>query len=197
MTIALIFDVETTGLLPTARNPEIPHIIQFSFVLYDIESNDTKETYNSYVRLPAGVAITPFIAEFTGITQEKIDECGNPLPDVLTEFYRAYELADLIIGHNVRFDISMVAMYSTPEMKHMFDREVVAAKNKKVYCTMQESIDVCKIERVSKTGKIYYKYPKLAELYQHLFGEIPDNLHDSLVDVLVCLKCFLRLNKME
>ena len=197
MTIALIFDVETTGLLPSVRNPEIPYIIQFSFVLYDIESRQINESYNSYVLLPDGVVIRPLITELTGITQEKVAECGKPISSVLEEFYRAYDLADIIIGHNIRFDISMVVIHSTPEMKRMFDREVIAEKNKRVYCTMHESSRICKIERVSKTGKTYYKYPKLAELYMHFFGEIPENLHDSLVDVQTCLKCFLRLNDME
>lgn len=193
MTTALIFDVETTGLLPTTRNPEIPHIIQFSFVLYDIETRDIQKTYNSYVRLPEGVVVSTFITQLTGITQEKIEECGNPLSCVLEEFYRAYEMADLIIGHNVKFDISMVVLHSTPEMKRMFDREVITEKNKKVFCTMRESIDICKLERETKTGKKYYKYPKLSELYEHFFGEIPENLHDSMVDVLACLKCFLKI----
>jgi DNA polymerase III epsilon subunit-like protein len=193
MTIALIFDVETTGLLPTKRKPEIPHIIQFSFILYDIEQREVKQEYNSYVELPSEIELSSFITELTGITREKIDRLGKPVADVIADFYRAYEESDFIIAHNIHFDMSMVILHSSPEMKTMFDLEVLAKKNKKLYCTMQDSIEICKIEKKNKKGGTFLKYPKLSELYYHLFGEIPENLHDSLVDVGVCLKCFLKI----
>lgn len=37
------------------------------------------------------------------------------------------------------------------------------------------------------------KFPRLSELHQILFGSIPDNLHNSLIDVMVCLRCFLKI----
>ena len=50
---------------------------------------------------------------------------------------------------------------------------------------------VCKIERVNrKTGDKYYKKPKLVELHQNLFNQIPNNLHNSLIDVWVTFRCF-------
>jgi hypothetical protein len=38
-----------------------------------------------------------------------------------------------------------------------------------------------------------YKNPKLSELYEFLFDETPQDLHNSLIDTLVCLKCYLRV----
>jgi hypothetical protein len=40
------------------------------------------------------------------------------------------------------------------------------------------------------------KFPKLSELFKTLFGEaepVPENLHNSMVDVLVCLRCYLKM----
>ena len=37
---------------------------------------------------------------------------------------------------------------------------------------------------------VIIKYPKLMELHKHLFNTIPDGLHNSMVDVLVCLRCY-------
>jgi hypothetical protein len=39
------------------------------------------------------------------------------------------------------------------------------------------------------------KFPKLAELFATLFETEtpPQNLHNSMVDVLVCLKCYLKM----
>jgi glycosyltransferase involved in cell wall biosynthesis len=40
---------------------------------------------------------------------------------------------------------------------------------------------------------LYKKFPKLVELYQKIFGVTPKNLHNSLNDVIVCLRCFIKL----
>ena len=60
---------------------------------------------------------------------------------------------------------------------------------------MQESIDICNLTMVSKfnPSKQFKKNPKLSELYQHLFQKIPENLHNSMIDTLVCLRCFLKI----
>jgi hypothetical protein len=63
---------------------------------------------------------------------------------------------------------------------------------KSIYCTMKESVDLCSIERENRRGK-YFKYPTLTELHNKLFGVIPKNLHNSLNDVLISLRCFLKL----
>ena len=55
---------------------------------------------------------------------------------------------------------------------------------------MKNSKDICKIEKVNRFGNIYYKYPKLIELYKHYFETEPDGLHNSMIDVLVTLRCF-------
>jgi hypothetical protein len=41
--------------------------------------------------------------------------------------------------------------------------------------------------------KKYKKWPKLSQLYFALFGENPDGLHNSMMDVLVCLRCYLKM----
>jgi hypothetical protein len=38
------------------------------------------------------------------------------------------------------------------------------------------------------------KFPRLNELYSKLFDDaLPENLHNSIIDVLVCLRCFLKV----
>jgi DNA polymerase III epsilon subunit-like protein len=86
-------------------------------------------------------------------------------------------------------------------------------------CTMMRSIDVCNILCMSnKTNgplssyemmvnvnvngmtqekRMYKKFPTLAELHIELFGTIPEGLHDSLVDVYVCLRCYTELQKLR
>jgi hypothetical protein len=58
---------------------------------------------------------------------------------------------------------------------------------------MQETIELCGIEMKDKYGRSYKKFPKLVELYQKMFDVTPKNLHNSLNDVIVCLRCFIKL----
>ena len=195
MPLALVFDVETTGLLPKTQKDKIPHIIQLSFALYDTDTNTMVETYDAYVKPSEGDVLEPFITNLTGITQEMLDTKGIPTEDAISAFYTAYQKADILVAHNLYFDMTMITMDGsgiTQEIRTMFDREVLANTHKKLYCTMQEGIELCKIERTNRRGT-YYKQPKLSELYEYLFGKQPENLHNSAVDVAVCLCCFLKM----
>ena len=44
--------------------------------------------------------------------------------------------------------------------------------------------------KLSKKGRPYAKFPKLMETHQTLFKTIPNNLHNSLIDIYVCFRCF-------
>ena len=61
------------------------------------------------------------------------------------------------------------------------------------YCTMKNSIELCKIEAISKNGDKYFKYPKLSELYVELFKKEPKNTHNALIDILICMRCFCKM----
>jgi hypothetical protein len=64
---------------------------------------------------------------------------------------------------------------------------------KNIYCTLNESINLCNIKAIDKFGKEYTKFPKLLELHQKLFESTPNNLHNSFNDILVTLRCFMKL----
>ena len=61
------------------------------------------------------------------------------------------------------------------------------------YCTMKQSIELCRIERQFPDGTKYFKYPSLSELYKHLFNQIPKNTHNALIDILICMRCFCKI----
>jgi hypothetical protein len=62
-----------------------------------------------------------------------------------------------------------------------------------IYCTMQETIDLCAIKVKDKFGREYNKFPKLIELHEKLFETTPNGLHNSLVDIFITLRCFIYL----
>ena len=58
---------------------------------------------------------------------------------------------------------------------------------------MRNTISLCNIQMTSKTGRTFTKFPKLVELHEKLFGIAPKKLHNSLNDVVVCLRCYYQL----
>lgn len=225
--IVMVFDVETTGLIP--KRPQsttletiksCPYILQLCFVLYDMDKQEIIRKFNSYVDVDDSVEISPKITEITGIVRETCKSRGIPIQDVLTEFYRAYQSCDVIVAHNIDFDKEMIMievmrnyqkMYSNgcenPSILFNEIHNVVYSKH--LYCTMRYGKDLCDLwvecktdsKSVIKTDgtteepnkRRYKKNPKLSELHFKIFNEIPDGLHDALVDTLACLKCYIHL----
>jgi DNA polymerase III epsilon subunit-like protein len=208
-----VFDVETTGLIPkmdkiTKRTPTIndmPHILQFSFIKYNIIGSFVDQTYDKYVKVNESIVIEPIITTITGITRETCDTRGISIIDVLTEFYNAYMSSDCVIAHNIKFDSSIIKIEierhfhtlvkTCPHILSLFDDTFNRLMYIDMYCTMKESIHICNIMIPTKTDptKKFKKFPQLKELYFTLFRKHPENLHNSIVDVLYTLRCFLRI----
>jgi len=209
----LIFDVETTGLIPkvnpvTKLPPPIeqcPHIIQLSYVIYNMYDHVIEDGYNAYINISQDIAISPKITELTDITREICDK-GIPIIEALEQFYYAYKECDCIVAHNLDFDSGMIQielernrealLQRNPEILKLFKSEFDKFGMEK-FCTMMSSIHSCGIlvTNIDKKGHTYSykKFPKLSETYEHLFSQIPRNLHNSMMDTLVCLRCYLKM----
>ena len=199
--LVLVFDTETTGL-PT-NNYECKkedwhthwgHIVQWSWILYDTEKHKVMEIEDHIIKIADDVELSDESINIHGITREKINKNGIPIKEAMLLFvYSLYE-CDMVLGHNVSFDVNM----ARAEMirNEGFDYFTMATVKHK--CTMKSTIYLCKILTTSKTGRKYYKFPKLVELHEKVFETTPRNLHDSMTDVLVCLRCYMMIeNKMD
>lgn len=209
----LVFDVETTRLLPRhgygSPSPPItdyPYITQLSYVIYDMNQKKTIETFDSYVKLPDEINISEESIAITGITKEICQTKGKNLIDVLIQFYKAYKTCDVLIAHNFDFDEKVILVEMERVRKHIIDTNVDGLglfnktteelNNVERYCTMKKGTPLCNILMDSNKpgGLPRKKYPKLAELYVKLFDEpAPTNLHNSLVDVETTLRCYLKM----
>jgi DNA polymerase-3 subunit alpha len=199
----LVFDSETTGLSKTQIiSPSTmhlwPHIVQFSYIVFDTESNKIVKIKDSIIKVPDGFIIIEENAKIHGITTEISLAKGVSLEPVLEEFFADLKTVDHIVGHNVSFDINMIKaelqrLIMNSSDKKLEDYLTTINTSTKFYCTMQETIELCAIEMKDKYGRPYKKFPKLVELYQKMFGVTPKNLHNSLNDVIVCLRCFIKL----
>jgi len=138
------------------------------------------------IRLPNYVKIPQRATEIHGITQEQMLEEGEPAVDVLDTFMRDVSSCTGIIGHNIEFDKKMIEVEC---IRNKCKR--LSSYRKITYCTMKMGINVCNILKENPyTGKLQPKYPKLVELHKTLFDTVPKNLHNSLIDVIVCFRCF-------
>jgi len=173
----LAIDTETTGLPPKRVPPTDhavwPYIVQLSYVLLDTDTEETRDA-DYILRVPVEIPTT----HIHGITKERSD-AGENFGRIYGNLAAIMEEADIVVGHNLEFDLNMIR--AECERRHLlFHMPSVR------YCTMRESKE--RVGLVAPEG--YIKYPKLGELYQHLFHEEPKNWHDALSDAYMALRCF-------
>jgi len=189
----LVFDTETTGL-PEGRKPKIsesdkwPHILQFSYILYDTDTNRVLQEANDIIKLPEDVVISPKSIQIHGITRNTSEKHGISIKHAINKFKQALMRADILIAHNLEFDkrLYMAECYRNKMRHDMYDSKIY-------HCTMKANINRCKISVTNSKGETYFKYPSLLELHKELFNTEPINLHNAFCDILICLRCYYQI----
>ena len=139
------------------------------------------------------------MAEAThGISRAHLEEKGKDTTEVLLDFLEAALCADVLVCHNVQFDLNVVVS----ELMHHIIEPVASAPQylltKPSFCTMAASVDLCRLPFPNggrSWGPQAYKWPKLVELHQLLFDCTFDGAHDALEDVRATVRCYMELVK--
>jgi DNA polymerase III epsilon subunit-like protein len=190
----LVFDTETTGLPPFNRVPtkynikDWPYIVQFSFIIYDITTDKIITEYDNIIKIPNNIIITEENSKIHGITNSISKTQGYDIKDVINIFKVAVQNSDMIVGHNIEFDVDMLIAECLRN-----DIEIKELDKLNKYCTMTTTKNLCNIKKMGKYGREYIKYPSLLELHTVLFESQLNNLHNSFVDILVCLRCYYKI----
>ena len=187
----IFFDTECNGL-PKYYNIDVcitsnwPRLIQLAWIVTDEVGNIVKR--QNYVIKPNGFVINDKIAVLTSINTVRAQREGVELVNALSEFMADIEDAQLIIGHNIDFDMHIVGC-------ELFRENMNYNKlmTKPTICTMQKSTNFCAIP--SNGNHAGYKWPKLEELHQKLFGTTFSGAHDAMSDVEATRKCYFELKK--
>jgi DNA polymerase III epsilon subunit-like protein len=189
--VYLFFDTETTGVprmfgaLPAVR--QWPRLVQIAWAAYDeAGSCVTAETHLVY---PADFAIPASAMRVHGISTAMAKADGKPLGWVIERFLQAVEEnGQMLVGHNVAFDRSVVAaeMLRLGYTRESVEKGFYATRH---LCLMTATTAFCRLPR--RFGKP--KYPTLAELHRKLFGEEPPTRHSAVADVEATARCFFRL----
>ena len=158
--VALVFDVETSGLLGHTQSmysnlDEIPYVVQLSYAMYDLTHERLLKTVDTYIRIAEHIQISPEATKINGIDQELCQREGYPMVNVLHHFYDDYHMSSLIVAHNYKFDSRMMTfefqrhweiMKNThPYALNLFHPTYMKHNGMKWVCTMMESIHVCRI----------------------------------------------------
>lgn len=180
---ALIFDTETTGMVQFRQPPEHPSqpdLIQLGMLLVDLEDWKPRARHSLLVQLREGARIEPAAFEAHGLSEADCARYGVPASVACSLFNQACLQADVIVAHNLSFDVSIMktALFRLGSKPHRFD-------GRQLICTKEASTDVLKLP-----GNYGYKWPTLAEAYRHYTGLEIEGAHDALVDTEACLEVF-------
>ncbi len=178
----LFFDTETTGLPKNfkASYRDIdnwPRIVQLSWLVSD--GVDVKMESDNIIKVD--FPIPEVSSNIHGITNKVSEQKGRPLVHVLSEFLNDINNVDVLVCHNLNFDLAVL-------QSELVRAEMNPEIAKKMFCTMRSAVDFCKLP-----GNYGYKWPKLEELYKICFNETLMNAHDAMVDVKATHRCFSKL----
>ncbi len=178
----VFFDTETTGLPIDydASYTDIdnwPRLVQLAWIVYN--DNVVVSRCNKIIK-PVGFTIPLETTNVHGISTQYAIEEGQKAENVLRLFLEDTNGADVLIGHNIKFDLNII-------LSELFRLNIENAIDKiEVLDTMLLSVDYCEIP----SKKYGFRYPKLIELYNKLFSESFDNMHNAMADVEATAKCF-------
>ncbi|MBQ9104295.1 MAG: 3'-5' exonuclease [Clostridia bacterium] len=138
----LYLDTETTGLYPG-------QICQLSYIMQTKDKTVAKNFFFSvdFVE-PSAQMVHGFSAELL----EKLSN-GKCFGAFLSEIESDFNNANCIVSHNTSFDFMF--------LKKEFERENSEFIANNSFCSMKNTVALCKLPRKNSKG---YKYPKLAEL---------------------------------
>jgi DNA polymerase III epsilon subunit-like protein len=199
----LIFDTETTGLLPkntklTAENINLfPYIVQCSYIIFNTKTNKIEKTFNQIVKPP--ITIPEEASNIHKITDEIAKENDLGIERVLDNFIEDFYQCNELVAHNMEFDVILIEaecirllMTLNPaSRKRKYIQDFLNNYSKiNKYCTMQNTTSFCQLKQKNSN---YPKYPKLTELFGKLFPYKldEDKMHDAYYDVVICLCCYM------
>ncbi|NOY50849.1 MAG: DNA polymerase III subunit alpha [Chlorobi bacterium] len=183
----LIYDTETTGLpkdynAPLSDFDNWPRLVQLAWQVHN-SIGELVELKNFIIK-PEGFEIPYGAEKIHGISTERAKREGQALEFVLAEFNKSIEKAHTIAGHNIEFDNSITGC------EFLRKKTETSLFKKNIVDTKDLSTEFCALPG-GRGGK--YKWPKLSELHQKLFGQGFEEAHNAAADVQATARCFLEL----
>lgn len=175
--IALIFDVETTGLidnhtLPLDRQPEI---IEFFGCLADLDSGEVLEELDQLIK-PKAKTLDPKIKRITHLNEDMLADKPS-FKDVAPRIKDLIGKSEAVIAHNLSFDMEMVDL----EFERLGEKVQWPATR---ICTVEQSLH------------LQGKRLTLSSMYELLFGKAFPDAHRAKSDVQALMQCVIELIRL-
>lgn len=185
-----VIDIETTGLdshydsiieIAALKIKDNKIVSQYSSLVrpdffYDLYDDELDDWDNDYLVNASGdkyYYIDSFITKLTGITNEMIASAPDT-SSVLSEF-KSFIENDILIGHNVNFDINF--LYDT----------ILKLENREF---KNDFIDTLRISRRFHPNLIHHRLSDMTNYYKIKF----ENSHRALSDCLATYNLYIKLN---
>lgn len=183
----LFLDTETTGLpkkkISSFNKPsDWPRMVELAWIECDLDGTIVAE--HDLIIKPDSYKIPKTASAIHGITTELAQKEGISLISILTQFQNSLNNCECIIGHNIDFDLNVIAAESYRTGMSL-PRSMPKRK-----CTMKSSVRLCNLKR-----GMGYKNPTLAELHHILFGLPVPESHTALNDARACMRCYFELKR--
>ena len=181
----LFIDTEASGLpknweLPYSAPGNWPYAVQIAWLVYDkngvkIKEEDHYINDNDFTISREASNVHHLRPDFLGINGKRRKTVLQRLTDDITRFQ------PMLVGHFLDLDRHIIGAENfRAEMKDPF----VGLSG---YCTMKGTTHLQPNPNV--------RYLRLGDLYQILFGTVPEYPHDALADATATAACFFELKK--
>jgi DNA polymerase III epsilon subunit-like protein len=174
---------------------------------YDVSVDNNKAIIkDNYIKIAESIVLSEESIAIHHITRTTLNNEGIHITDALKKFCKALKECNLVIGHNLSFDKRLIFVECMRNQVDQFFTEYLYSAqsrgiSKKIkvskpeYCTMRNNLQLCNITRLDKYDNPYLKFPSLTELYTCVYpkANLPQNMHNSLVDVIMTLMCYMTI----
>lgn len=189
--INLFNDTETNGLLRWGKGPEeqttLP--LEIAAILEDDAMPGRRQylvTLLNWELDGIEFEVPEAASAINGITKEMCLKYGHRPSSVWPMFALMLDKADQYVAHNTEFDWQVLRIWA-----HRCG-DNLRGLGLQQYCTMKSSTELCRLP----SPKGSYKWPKLGELYQHLFKTTFADAHGAMADCMAARKCFVELRRL-
>lgn len=167
-----VFDIETDGLIV---DKSYPNIVQISWMIIDFDGVVHKKN-NLFINCDFNENSSAF--KINKLKPELIKQLGKEPIEAYQIVINDLKHCKTLVAHNIDFDYDVLFN----EFKKYNLKNIPHDKGK--FCTMKWG----QKELAKEDENI--KYPKLTELYKHLFNHEITQLHNANSDVIILSKCF-------
>ncbi len=175
--------------MPSYRDDEAYktcRIVSIAWTLLGAGPTYEKIGYGYHVIKPRDFKIPKEATDIHGITNEYANENGVDFSSILEHMWKDMSKCSHLVAHNISFDFGVV-LHELSLQRGIAGRQMI---NK-----MFSMDRICTMLQGKKHMKVK-KFPKLIELYAHMFnGALLQGAHNAQVDTDCCADCYREMQK--